>query len=554
MATLRELTDAAGIEHVVWVDDLFDEASHRGSIAADVELRELAARLVERKGTVTIGDRTLGPDHTIEEWVGDLEDLQEAGAEVDAIRAALNHALGTGDVADYSETDISSIIASFGAERVTTIGSAGWPALHPMLPVDRRTLLVVDREFAVNGTKTTIGEQILQDVVRKEVPKFHVVMLTRSVEQDSESLRTELAARLEIPRHKFEVTAKTVSDDERAAEASLCGSFQRIFTHQVCMQLTQSIHSVMVKDLESAVDTLASESVYDLDRVVFQNSLEEGASELDVLTRILLLRQRVAVDRALAAYANYFDQLTRLRALRQVGGALVQLGRPSSSLIEEWRRDEVCDPGERLNPACAPLSCGDVFVRSGSSDVFLLLGQPCDLMVRPTGFRATHEAIFVRVEKHEGESQAFHYLLQALPLQSVDQWRLDLRKWASVNLRLLDFAVFSANGAVRLNVTVDPPDFLLPGSKKLLERAKAKIRGATVAPHVPNEYAYLSLSSELKQTAATRTGDELALAYSRVGRLRAPWAVAAFAAFTSYQARAAFDHDFAKALPETGPH
>lgn len=551
MATLRELTDAAGIEHVVWVDDLFDDPGYRGDIAGDGDLRELAVRLVQRNATVIIGHRTLGPDHTTDEWMDDIADLQEGGMDAADIRAALNTALGAGDAADYSPTDFTAIIASFGQGMITTVGSAGWPNLHPTLPVDRRTLLIIDREFAVKGVKTTIGEQILQDVVRKEVDKFHIVMLTRSIDQESETLRADLATRLDIRRHKFEVTAKTVSDDEGAAEASLCSSFQRIFTHQVCMQLTQSIRGVMATDLDSAVDALASESVYDLDRVVFQNSLDEGASELDVLTRILLLRQRVAVDRALAAGATYFGQLAKLRALRHVGGALVQQGHANSSLIEEWRRDEVCDPGERLNPACAPLSCGDLFVHSGSSDLFILLGQPCDLMVRPDGFRSTHEALFVRVEKHEGESHAFHYLLQALPLPGGDQWRLDLRKWASVNLRLLDFAVFSTNGAVHLHTSVDPPVFLLPGLKKLLERAKGKIRGAT---GTLGEYAQLSLSSRLKQTTATRNGDEVALAYSRVGRLRAPWAVAAFAAFASYQARAAFDHDFAKALLESDPH
>jgi hypothetical protein len=194
-----------------------------------------------------------------------------------------------------------------------------------------------------------------------------------------------------------------------------------------------------------------------------------------------------------------------------------------------------------------------MFVRSGSSDVLILLGQPCDLAVRPSSWRGTHEAIFVRVEKRDLEKESYHHLLPALPLPGVDEWRLDLRKWASVNLRLLDFAVFSANGSVRLNVTVEPPVFLLPGWKKLLERAKNKIRSAA-GDIVHPEYARLSLSSELKQGIAIRTGEEVALPYTRVGRLRSQWAVAAFAAFSSYQARAAFDHDFAKVLPETSPH
>lgn len=565
MVTLKELTAAAGIEHVVWVDDLFDDKPAAEALADDLGLRELAARAIERQLAVDVGGHNLTPDRTVDEWMADLEDLQQGGADGNEVRAALRVALGVPQVdqtVDYNDAAIEAIRASFGADMVTTVGAARWPEVRPTLPADRRTLLIVDREFAVEGVATPMGEQILQDLVKAPTPKFHVVMLTRSVDQGAEALRTELAARLEIPRHEFEVAAKTVTEDVTVAEASLCSSFQRIFTHRACMNVTRSIHGVMAANLTNAVDEFASQSVYDLDRVVFQNSLTEGASELDVLTRILLLRQRVAVDVALAAGDEYFEQLSRLRALRQLAGALKQDGHEHSPMLNQWRWDEVCDPGERLNPAHAPLACGDVFTRSDSSDHFILLGQPCDLAVRTDGHRNTHEAIFVRlkawdpVKERENKrgyiGSAHHFFpIPAAPLNGTNSWRLDFRKWASVNLRLLDFAVFSGNGALRLDLAVTPPVFLLPGWKRLLEKAKNKF-GAMQGDKIPNDFVYLSLSDELKGTAATRDGGVVALAYSRVGRLRAPWAVAAYAAFASYQARTAFDHDFARVLPEPG--
>ena len=565
MATLKELTDAAGIEHVVWVDDLFDDKPPAQALADDVGLRELVARAIERQRAVDVGGRNLTPDRTVDEWMAELEELEQGGTTGDEIRAALRVTLGVVQEAqpvDYNDAAIDAILASFGADMITTVGSARWPELRPTLPADRRTLLIVDREFAVEGVATPLGEQILQDLIKAPTPKFHVVMLTRSVDQDGEALRTELAARLEIPRHEFEVTAKTVTEDVAAAEASLCSSFQRIFTHRACMNITRSIRAVMADNLTNAVDEFASQSVYDLDRVVFQNSLVEGASELDVLTRILLLRQRVAVDVALAAGDEYFEQLARLRALRHLAGALKKDGHEHSPLLKQWRWDEVCDPGERLNPAHAPLACGDVFTRSDSSDHFILLGQPCDLAVRTDGHRNTHESIFVRVKSWDPVKElenkrayigsAHHFFpIPAAPLNGTNSWRLDFRKWASVNVRLLDFAVFSGNGALRLDLAVDPPVYLLPGWKRLVEKAKNKF-SALQGDAIPSEFAYLSLSGELKGTLTTRNGGNVALAYSRVGRLRAPWAVAAYAAFASYQARVAFDHDFARVLPEPG--
>ena len=558
--TLKDLTDAAGIERVIWIDDLFDPPSE---ISAEVELRALATRAKVRELTVTLADFVLTPDESVEEWLAKIAEACDEGMTVDVVLARLRESLTEGNASsfpDYNESAIAEILASFGEKMVITAGVSDWKKIEPVLLDAKRTLVVVDREFYVDGVAFPLGEDILRDAVKAKLPTVHVVMLTRSVHEDTEALRTELADRLDIPFQDFVVAAKMVSEEEGQAESRLCNSFQVLFTHHVCIDLTRSIYEVAKKTLETTVEALASQSVYDLDRVVFQNSLTEGESELGVLTRMLLLRQRVAVDTELGPRQEHFDLLAKLRALRALAGPLTSIKHGNPVMLEQWRRDEVCDPGERVNPAHSPLACGDVFARSDSSEVFVLLGQPCDMAVRPDGRRNTHEAIFARAKKWSPEQErqkkngfigsAHHFFqIPALPIAGNDQWRLDFREWASVNLRLLDFSVFSGTGVVTLNVTVEPPVFLLPGWRKILERARSRIAAAAQA-QLPAEYAALSLSEALKQKAASRDGDVVALPYSRVGRLRAPWAVAAYAAFASYQARAAFDHDFAKVFPE----
>ena len=557
--TLKDLTDAAGIERVIWIDDLFDPPSE---ISAAVELRALATRAKVRGLTVDLANLVLTPDESVEEWLAKITDACDEGMTVDIVLARLRESLTEGNAAsfpDYSESAVAEILDSFGKEMVMRTGALNWKKIAPVLLEEKRTLVIVDREFYVDGVARPLGEAILQDAVKAKSPTVHVVMLTRSVDEDTEALRTQLADRLDIPFQDFVVAAKMVSAEEGQAESRLCNSFQVLFTHHVCIDLTRSIYEVAKRTLETTVEALASQSVYDLDRVVFHNSLTEGESELGVLTRMLLLRQRVAVDSELGPSTEYFDLLAKLRALRALAGPLTSTKHGDPAMLERWRRDEVFDPGERVNMAHSPLTCGDVFVRSDSSEVFVLLGQPCDMAVRPDGHRNTHEAIFARAKKWSPEQErqrrtgfigsAHHFFpIPALPIGGNDQWRLDFRKWASVNLRLLDFSVFSGTGVVTLNVTVEPPVFLLPGWLKILERARSRIAAAQA--QLPAEYAALSLSEALKQKAASRDGDVVALPYSRVGRLRAPWAVAAYAAFASYQARAAFDHDFAKVFPE----
>ena len=116
----------------------------------------------------------------------------------------------------------------------------------------------------------------------------------------------------------------------------------------------------------------------------------------------------------------------------------------------------------------------------------MLLGQPCDMAVRQDGWRSTHEAIFAKAEKWNPEqaqqksngfigSTHHFFSIPALPIAGSDPWRLDLRGWSSVNLRLLDFSVFSGNGEVKLDLSAKPPIFLLPGWRKMLARAKSRI-------------------------------------------------------------------------------
>ena len=166
---------------------------------------------------------------------------------------------------------------------------------------------LVDREFYVDGVAQPLGEDILRDLVKKNMSTVYVVLLTRSVGEDTEPLRAELASRLDIPFQDFVVAAKTPSEETGRAESRLCNSFQILFTYQVCIDFARRIYDVAKGTLETTVQALGAQSVYDLDRSVFQNSLTEGASELDVLTRIFLLRQRVAVDCELGASEEYFD-------------------------------------------------------------------------------------------------------------------------------------------------------------------------------------------------------------------------------------------------------
>jgi hypothetical protein len=124
-------------------------------------------------------------------------------------------------------------------------------------------------------------------------------------------------------------------------------------------------------------------------------------------------------------------------------------------------------------------------------------------------------------------------------------WRLDLSMWAAVSLCCLDLAIFNDDGRMMASATMATSDLLLPGWRVKSDKVRDRLRNAGADP--PSEYRLLSIG-RLSNCEPSFADSVLAFKYKRVGRLRPPWAVAAYAAFTAYHTRAAFEHDFAKGL------
>jgi hypothetical protein len=201
---------------------------------------------------------------------------------------------------------------------------------------------------------------------------------------------------------------------------------------------------------------------------------------------------------------------------------------------------------------------------------FILLVQPCDIAVRNDGVRKFEEAILVEVIKEapSGKGGAAPVVVEIPSFEGEGKEYIHFRCWGSVSLRCLDFAVFNSDGHVRFDVKMldGIEKSLVPGWAVRLNDAKkalvpaprpAAFEGETVsseassgavaaaAPKIPNEYRLMSLSRSIPESEGRRGADgSLWFPYKRIGRLRDHRAVAAYAAFSSFQTRGAFEHDF----------
>lgn len=566
--SLEKVLQAAGFSQVIWIDDLFNKEPIYNTVESiEVALATALADLqpILHRDQQALSDSTFKftADTDIEPFIALLREADDSGELaqrwITLVRAKKRQLATHGSEVDYGHGQIGQIIASLG-DKIEQVGFDVWSSKREATigKLTRQTLLIVDREE--NGV--SVGDSILRELMGSN-PDALIIMLTHSV--DSAQAAAELAQQLDADkqqRHRFTVMAKSPSEAE--LQKYLQYKIREIVTRYVCNQLVKDIEKLMHQAVNETGKMLLDFSLETLDVMLFQNSIEEGASEIDVLVRLLSLRQRVGVENSIIQNGILAENAKRVRALHNLEVAL-----PKSHLkdrvvaeaasLQSWRFDEIFDPLDRINRTNQPLACGDIF-KSSTNRYFLLLAQPCDIAVRRNGARAFEEGIFVEIKVLEpgagsatSEPPRDEFRLPGLPNET-GSWAVRFQRWASVNLCCLDLAVFDGDGMVRFTSKIVESPWLLLGWQKRFDKLKSalKPKASNIGHVCPSRCLQLSFSDRIPARTPTLEKDEndqligFSYPYQRVGRLRSPWSTAVHVAFSTWRTRTAFEHDFSK--------
>lgn len=561
---IADVMSAAEISHVVWIDDRFENAVGPGKLSP----RELAVMLHaagEKPQHSALAHLDL--DQSPEDWADEIErivdDLPNSAEEILSSMSAQ----GAVQADDYTTSELDAIITAVKSDKVTvrTLGLNEWNEKQDevLKSLDRNTLVLVDREFTSAGVTLDEGDNIL-NTIDARASGAAVVMLTHSVPQtETEARSRTIADKAGVKYGRFALMSKRKENaGGEPVAAHLRRTLRIVLTIRACRMLAEKVAESMRTGVAESLDVLASESIFSLDKAIFGNSLEEGASETDVIVRILLQRQRVHAQRHAAADHESAAELARIRQLRQIEPLRAPEPAFTSSALVEWRRDEVFESGDLINGIHSPIALGDVFEHQSNGRLYLLLAQDCDLMVRPDKSRNACEGIWVQLKpalpgtsaagadpvtgRHiEGVPNMRYFGLPPLFSEQPDQaYVVDFRVAASVNLEPLEWAVFNPDGKLRLAAAQPAVSFLLPGWAKKLEKWTERFAGI----RRDHRNLRLSLSSTLSGGVLEVKNETLEFPYKRVGRIRAPLSSAVFGAYGAFQTRAALDHDFARGL------
>jgi hypothetical protein len=550
---------AAGIKHVVWIDDFFAPRTREELASA---IRNYVLRLKDdgkEKVGIAAFDSVLlsGQVGAVVDAVDDvLEEMpneamyEAAKALSDVTGVPLPRIIPQAD--DLSEEEFEALKQAFGQGLQTyCLGSWTSHGVQQFANAGEDTLFLIDKEYKRENAGMD-GTQILKDLAGSAESRGFCVMLTHMWgENEQEARRVDIANQHKIPQHRFSVLSKRQNPnlpiDPRFARA-----IRTVMTHRFNGEIAYTISRTMQSSAAETANALTAQAVSDLERVLFENADDEGVNEYDAVLRIFEIQQKHALNTALAEegiqrqlqLSRKFRGATEELEIDQVPGDM--------GYFRDIRAREVFFDGAGLNKLHSPLSCGDVF-ETDQGERYVLLAQPCDLMVRKNGERNADFCQFALIgepkkpdpKKTEEPRPVPDYRFYDLKdvFGRGKKLVVDFQKMLAVNLSVLDLTVFNSDGTVQLQ-REHPPIVLSKGWAIAFTHARGRF---FPRKNKPPSVRPFGIGGRATNLAGIVSKDQNQLRYPlrRTGRLQSETSTAILVAWATFQTRAALDHDFA---------
>jgi hypothetical protein len=441
-------------------------------------------------------------------------------------------------------------------------------------------LVLFDRDFKGEGKGPDHGLRLIADLLASNTSGVFCALLSNTITPLGELEQwSALSKEHEIARDRFIVVSKQrLSHDEQDIAgfvrlmrlAVLCGPLQtvrnRVFEH-------------FANSIELTRERLNSWSVFDFDEAVFGSSRSEGVWEIDTLLRVISTVSLHIVRHAVLSDAQV-HQLTVVA--RRASSILIPQNKPQlwsggGEMALEYQRAELYRESDYLNPNHLPIESGDVFEQIDNGAKFVLVAQPCDLMVRGRATGCSGGRAYD--DKHS--RMVALCPIRTLPKSGSKDMRghngshvYELKYWEKMGesglvnfsdiqmtrLAVLDLCVFRADGQAIFEVESLPPDSLTDAWGEHFKKLKSMFsKEFSSVTRLKQEFIRMGKNVDklVKETAIARmlpccsipgkfkvrlvdsTG--FAFGLRRVRRLEATLAADVVRAFASHQSRTAFD-------------
>ncbi len=299
-------------------------------------------------------------------------------------------------------------------------------------------------------------------------------LLTHTVQEGDEIDRSsQLADEYGLNRSDFLILSKDrLNDSMRFAHG-----LKMMSLNYARDSLARSVREIAQEADRQANEDLMQVSVYNFDYMVLRSSEKEGVWEVETLFRLFEILRRIAFQKQAFSpdnIATFNTQIARIRVIREVKTDV----EPDYPPNQRWeiRKSELYDEGEFINSAHLPLEPGDIFALGNKK--FILVAQPCDLIVRSDGQRAAKTVTLLKVTTPPDTPRTpYKFPLDYFTLDSGGKkGYAKFRSAYTISTQVLDLAVLNPDGRCRLDPALDLPPSLHTSWRKHFEAIGRKFQ------------------------------------------------------------------------------
>ena len=465
--------------------------------------------------------------------------------------------------------DLSLLKALIPEDMFVAVGPDDWERDRDIILAgaqdDYRILCLFDQDLHLAGRSDSAGMTLLQQTLETSGEGYVICgLLTQTISKDAELPKArEFASEMGLSLDQFLPLSK---DRLRGEPIEFADGLKMTVLNYARERLSKQVTDITLRASENAQQQMNDISVDDFEHIVIRSSEREGVWEPDTLFRLFDLfrynafrAMALAPERRLSLYGD----IERMRSIRDIKTSDLQPDCPSDQ-VHRIQRAELFDAAELLNPSHQPIDLGDIF-KVGSGQYYILLAQPCDLVVRKNG-RTIDIVTLVQIRTYaattEAPNEVSSFRLDYFEDQPGKKTFLKFRNSFQVSLNVLDLAVFNDDGQCRISLSDADPERLstlhVPWRGRfdvLRQRYQSthvefrKVPYQRASNYQKKALKHLLLRSDKDIDLSYNPNGAFEFAIQRVGRCRAPLSMQILSAYFSFLSRNPQKHDFARRRP-----
>jgi hypothetical protein len=324
-----------------------------------------------------------------------------------------------------------------------------------------KTLFLFDQQLDKADASRENGINLIEKLIKTET-NCMCGLLTHTIPPEQIfSKRSEMAREINISADRFFVIPKAnlVNDPilfvYYLKYTILARDFAKLKTNML------HIISCANKNSEAFIEDI---NIQDFDHIIFKVPIKEGSWEPDMFFRIYNSHQR-RESLELAYKDSCLKEITNnLRTISDIPTNQVSISFPTN--IWKLQHDELYETSNYLNGNHLPLELGDIFehTKEGGNKRYILLAQPCDLMIRKNGSRSPEIERFPIIEIiSDNMKQEKSRYEEEMPYFSDThdvKWNIKFRKVHFVRAIIFDLCIFNNDGMARYKLNSSMPEGL----------------------------------------------------------------------------------------------